>query len=255
MLLTGCLGRKLTYHPPDLATPSPPPAPFAEIPLETREGRIVAWWRAPGTGEPVVLFFYGNGSSLEACRRGGLLDRIAACGAGIFSPDYPGYGNSAGTPSEGAIARAADAAVAWLRAEHPGSPLVVMGQSLGAGVAVGTACRHRDAVAGLVLLAPFTSLADAARAHYPGWLVRLALRERYDSAAVIPGFAKPALVIHGADDPVIPVAQGRALSALARPTSRFVEIPGAAHNDLTEFPGVWDEIRRFVRELAIPRDR
>ena len=28
MLQSGCVGRRLTYFPPDLATPSPPPAPY-----------------------------------------------------------------------------------------------------------------------------------------------------------------------------------------------------------------------------------
>lgn len=253
MLLTGCLARRMTYHPPDVATPSPPPLPFEEVTLETADGAISAWWRAPAAGEPAVLFFYGNGMSLETGRRGGLWDQVASCGAGLFCPDYPGYGKSAGAPGEAAITRTADAALAWLRERHPGIPVVVMGQSLGCGAAAGLACRSREAVTGLVLLAPFTSLADAARAHYPGWFVWLALRERYDSAAVIPSFAKPVLVIHGADDEVIPVAQGKVLAALAGPAARFVGIPGATHNDLTSYPEVWKEIRIFIKTLPVAR--
>ncbi len=253
MLLTGCLARRMTYHPPDAATPTPPPVPFGEIALATADGTIAAWWRAPGAGEPAVLFFYGNGMSLATAHRAGLLDRIASCGTGLLCPDYPGYGKSAGSPGEAAIMRTADAALAWLRARHPETPVVVLGQSLGSGVAAGLAARAREAVSGLALLAPFTSLADAARAHYPGWFVGLALRERYDSANAIPGFGKPVLVIHGAADEVIPVAQGRALAAAAGETARFVEIPGATHNDLTEFPAVWDELRRFLAGFRKPQ--
>lgn len=249
MLLTGCLARRLTYLPPGMRTPSPPPDPFEEVLLDIQGDRIAAWWRPPAEeGGPLILFFYGNGMCLEACRGAGLFDRIAADGAGLLSLDYPGYGNSDGAPSEAGIASASDAAVAWLSERRRGAPVVAMGQSLGAAVAVGAACRNPERIAALVLLAPFTSLADAARAHYPGWLVGLALRERYDSADILGCFGKPVLVIHGGADEVIPVGQGRALAAAG--SGRFVEVPGARHNDLTDYPQVWDEIRGFLRPIA-----
>lgn len=250
VLLTGCFARRMTYFPPRVDTPSPPPVPFQEVRLDAMESHAVAWWCPPAPGRPTVLFFYGNASCLETCRGAGLLDRIRQDGTGVLSPDYPGYGNSAGNPSEGAIARVADAAIAWLRERPANAPIVVMGQSLGAGVAAAAACRHRETVSGLILLSPFTSLAAAARAHYPGWLVGLALRERYDSAAVLGRFGKPVLVIHGEDDEVIPVAQGRALAEAAGSSARFVGVPGARHNDLTDSPRAWDEVREFLGAIA-----
>lgn len=254
----GWLGRRLTYVPPRLPTPSPPPPPFAEIRLEGPAGPLVAWWRPPegvavGGGAdaaaPALLFFYGNGGSLEACRRGGLWDDLARLGAAVLSVDYPGYGGSAGNPSEASLAAAADAALSWLRTAHPGRTRVAVGQSLGAAVAAGLAARRPGDVAGLALLSPFTSLADTARLHYPRWLVWMGLRERYDSRAAAARFDGPVLVLHGTDDALIPPAQGEALAAAFR-RGRFVPVPGADHDTLTQAPAVWRALRAFLEEVA-----
>jgi pimeloyl-ACP methyl ester carboxylesterase len=53
----------------------------------------------------------------------------------------------------------------------------------------------------------------------------------------------PALVIHGSDDPLIPIAAGRA-TAQAIPGSRFIEVPGMGH-DLPK-----PLFNRFSREIA-----
>ncbi len=56
----------------------------------------------------------------------------------------------------------------------------------------------------------------------------------------------PALVIHGKDDPLVPVAAGRATAA-AIPGARYLEIPGMGH-DLPA--GVWGTVADAVAELA-----
>lgn len=247
-MFTGYLGRRLTYLPPPIAVPSPAPAPFTEVKLDAGGSAVVGWWADGGTlpGRPALVFFGGNGANLESYRQAGILGRFLACGTALLAVDYPGYGLSEGTPSEAAIARAADSALAWLRERHPERPRIAAGQSLGAAVAVSLADRHPGEIRKLLLLSPFTSLADAARAHYPGWLVALGLQERYDSLQKIPSLTCPVLILHGDRDRIIPIEQGRRLARAAK-AGRFVEAVGSDHNDLTDADAVWEAIRAFLQ--------
>jgi hypothetical protein len=84
-------------------------------------------------------------------------------GASILLFDYRGYGRSEGKPSEEGLYQDGEAAVGYLRSRRDvgTTPLVLYGQSLGANVVVEVA--RRTTPAGLVLEAPFPSLAYMAR--------------------------------------------------------------------------------------------
>ena len=67
-----------------------------------------------------------------------------------------------------------------------------------------------------------------------GPLAPLVVRDRFDSLSKIARVSAPVVLLHGSRDDVVPVAMGRRLAA-ARPDARYVEVPGATHND---FPGL-----------------
>lgn len=253
VLLAACRMQSLLYPVPSTPVPSPPPAPLVEVPLTAPSGPVGAWWlptEAPGA--PAILFLHGNGENIETMRRWGFFDAAATLGASVLALDYPGYGRSAGRPSEEGNVAAAQAALGWLAARPDrgaGAPILVVGWSLGAAVALQAAMRGGDDVDGLALLSPWTSLAEIAGVHYPRWLVGLALSERYDSLAAAAAVRSPVLVMHGAEDGIIPAAQGRRLAEALGTRARWVEIEGAGHNDLLGRAEVWREIRSFVGEF------
>ncbi len=221
--------------PPD-PVPSPPPAPLVEVVLPSATGeRIVAWSsgdQRPPAGRPAVLFLHGNGENLEVLRRGRIFDLLQRSAVAFLAVDYPGYGRSTGRPGEASLLAAAEAGLARLRHEHPRRPRVVCGWSLGAAVAVALAARRQGELAGLALLAPWSSLADMAARLYPAPLVRPLAGDRYDSLSLAPRLRLPALVLHGEGDDTVPPEQGaRVARALARPT-RWVLLPHADHNTL-----------------------
>jgi pimeloyl-ACP methyl ester carboxylesterase len=250
--LLGCGVRGLLYPAPPVAVPSPPPAPLVEVRLAAPGGEPVVAWAGASSSPvaPVVVFFHGNGENLETMRQAGLFDDVAALGVAFLAVDYPGYGRSGGEPSEAANLQAAGAALDWARESHPGRPAVVFGWSLGAAVGVQLAALRPQEVDALVAVSPWTSLAEVARAHFPAWLVRAALRERYDSRAAAAGVRCPVLVVHGELDSIIPAAQGRALAVALGTRARFVSVPGAGHNDVLAAPAVWSEVRGFLARLG-----
>jgi len=185
-------------------------------------------------------------------RVSGLFGELARLEIGFAAIDYPGYGRSGGRPSEESLGRAADAAWQWLGSRYPKRPRLVCGWSLGAAVALQLAAREGDGVDGVIAMSAWTSLPEVAGAHFPGWLVGLALHEKYDSLAVAPTVAAPALVIHGARDQIIPVHQGKRVAA-ALPNRRWVPVPGAGHNDLLSREEVWQEMAAFIEQRARER--
>lgn len=242
--------RRMTYPAPPVAVPSPPPPPLEEVRLELPDGTEVAAW-AGGGGDvpadaPVALFFHGNGENLETMRRAGSFRELEALDVAYLAADYPGYGRSGGRAREEGVLATGEAAVAWARRRHPERPLVLCGWSLGAAVAVASAAAHPGDVDGLVAMSAWTTLADVASVHFPGFLVRALLPERYDSLAVAARVRAPALVIHGERDAIIPVELGRSLAdSLAGPT-RWVPVSGAGHNDLLAHDVVWRELGDFL---------
>jgi pimeloyl-ACP methyl ester carboxylesterase len=62
-----------------------------------------------------------------------------------------------------------------------------------------------------------------------------AMRDRPDSTGLLPRIGMPALVVAGAEDAVVPVAESEAMSR-AMPRSRFVRLEGAGHLSNLEAP-------------------
>ena len=250
------LVRQTLYPAPPVSVPSPPPGPLDEIHLATAAGdQVVAW--AGGAGAPaegpVVLFFHGNGENLETMRQAGLFAALERLAVAYLAVDYPGYGRSTGSPSEARLAAAADAALAWARRNHPRRPVVACGWSLGAAVAVALVARHPAEIRGLAALSPWTDLPALARTHFPIPGLGHAIRDRYDSLAAAPTIRAPALVAHGEDDRIIPVAHGERLAGALAGEARWFPVRGAGHNDLLGQPIVWEELERFLR--AVGRSR
>lgn len=72
-----------------------------------------------------------------------------------------------------------------------------------------------------------------------------AMRDRPDSTADLPGFDVPALVLHGAEDQLIPVAEAEAMAG-ALPDAELSVIPDAGHLPNLERP---EEFNEAVREF------
>lgn len=201
----------------------------------------------PRTPEmPVVLVAHGNAGNAFTWR--GFLTPFLKWGTGAFLLDPRGYGASDGDPDEAGWQRDAEAAVEWLDKQGiPSTRLVVVGVSLGAGLALPIAARHP--VRGLILQSAFTSLADMASARFPFVPCRLLLRDRYDNLAAAPSVRCPVLILHGTADEIVPVAQARRL-ADAFPTVPSLRLaPGAGHDDVAAWPGYGAALQEFLNTL------
>jgi len=235
--------RSLLYFPDTRAlTPDPAGPPIQVVRLRTSDGQtLVAWYLPPAEGKPVILHFGGNGDSLAGQSQ--RWREIADAGVGFLAPGYRGYSGSSGHPTEAGLHRDAEAAYAWLAARYAPSDLVIMGHSLGTGVAVRLAADHPARA--LVLESPFTSAVDVGAAELPWLPVRLLMWDRYQSGDWIGRVHMPLLIVHGDRDGVIPLRYGRELYDLANQPKTFVRIVGGGHNDLRQY-GLYKVVWRFL---------
>ena len=219
---------------------------FEDVVLETPDGeRIVGWYKAPEPGRAVLIYFHGNGGSL--LNRAGRARLLTQDGRGLLIVSYRGYSGSTGSPTEPGLRIDARAAYDWLARRHPAERIVLYGESLGSGVAVGLAAERR--VAGLVLDAPFTSAADVAGHHFrflPVWL----LRDQYRSLDRIRDVGAPLLVLHGDRDGVVPYALGERLYEHAHEPKRHLRITGGDHVSNLEAGGL-AAVRAFLSEVEM----
>jgi hypothetical protein len=226
---------------------------FREAALTTRDGlRLLAWYRPPCSGRPAIVYFHGNGGHIGYRRE--RLARFAAEGYGVLTPEYRGYGGNPGRPTEAGLCEDGRAALDFLgRGGIAADRLVLYGESLGAGVAVRLAAERR--VAGLVLEAPPSCVAEVAQCHYPFVPARWLVRDRFDALSAIGRVAARVLVTHGERDRVVPVRFGRALLEAASPPKEGWFAPEAGHEDLARFGALEAAVafieRRVVRATAV----
>lgn len=211
-----------------------------DLKLESTDGETLqAWYSKARPGKATILFFQGNGG--EIADRAERFAAYQAEGFGVFFLSYRGYGASTGTPSEVGLVNDARAAYDWLMARGvKPQDIMLVGESLGGGVAVQLAAERP--VKAMALEAPFASAANIAAAAY-WWLpVRLLMKDKFDSSAVIGKVKVPLLVIHGDLDGIVPLSEGQKLFALANEPKEMVVIPGGTHGSIFS-PESW------VREM------
>jgi len=211
-------------------TPAPPPEGIAASTLATRDGEsLVVWSAAPAPGRPVVLYFNGNAGNLA--NRAPRYSAFVRAGFGLVAAGYRGSSGSTGKPSEPAMIADAEALARALPDLAGPGPVVYYGESLGAAVAIALA--ERRPPAGLVLEAPFASIADMAAALYGTALPARLARSKWPNTTRIANVTAPLLILHGEVDRLVPPAQGRAVfSAAGSAEKQFELVAGAGHLDV-----------------------
>lgn len=232
------------------STPRQLGIPYREIALETADGETVyAWLLSDQKPRAEVVFWHGNGGNLSVWLD--VIARMRSESLTVLALDYRGYGKSTGRPTEEGLYRDTEALVRrfWEDVHEPGTKVLYWGRSLGVvPAAYATTLRKPD---GLVLEAAFPDKRSLL-GHYPSLLVLAPFsRYRFPTVEFLRGFDRPVLLVHGDRDGVIPIEQGRKTFERLEGDKRFVEIPGADHDDLhAHDPGAyWRALDRFIDEV------
>ena len=216
--------------------------------LETPDGETIAvWYRAAPQGRPTILYFHGNGGSVA--HNADRFRLLVSEGFGLLAVSYRGYPGSSGSPSEKGLATDALTAFDWLIDRGVSADdVIIYGWSLGSGVAAHVASARTSRA--MIMESPFTSALSIARMRFPVYPVGLLMKDPFRTDLRLPAISGPLVVLHGTDDIVVPVEEGRKVFADYEGPKLYLEFPGGRHEDLWD-RGAWPRIRAALVELGV----
>jgi pimeloyl-ACP methyl ester carboxylesterase len=201
-----------------------------------------------------AIVFHGNaGSNAD---RSYYASELSARGLRVVFAGYPGYAARPGRPSERSILADAFTLYEHVALRYPDDRLVLVGESLGSGVAAAVAAESSlpRAPDRLVLVTPLASIPDAAARLYPFLPARALVRDRFDVLQALPAYRGHVAILLAGQDEILGPEAGRRVAdvARARGPTEVVELPRAGHNDWLAYANAetWDRLAG----ATVPRD-
>ena len=215
--------------------------------IATPSAKLEGWWieNPQATTPAVVLYFGGNAEDvLYTASQAPNLDARA-----VVVVNYRGYGHSTGEPGQQALYDDGLAIYDYaiqrgVAPEH----IVVMGRSLGSGVA--SMLAGARPVRAAILITPFDSLESVAAGHYPFLPVRWLLRHPFPSTHWARRTKAPALIVAAEHDSVVPAAHARKLFDAWAGEKQFHVLPQTGHNDIETHPDYYRLVDEFLRAYS-----
>ncbi|CAJ0607005.1 unnamed protein product [Cylicocyclus nassatus] len=165
----------------------------------------------------------------------------------VYSFDYSGYGYSTGATSEQSIYADIRAVYEHVHKTRPSKKIVLLGYSIGTTAVVDLAATHPGGLAGVVLVAPFTSglrlLGNQPKREKTHFF------DKFVSCDKVAEIDVPVLICHGARDTVVPSEHGVELhEKLKKPVTPLI-VHGADHQSILNgaYPQTFCRIHRFLK--------
>ncbi|XP_070772500.1 lysophosphatidylserine lipase ABHD12 [Enoplosus armatus] len=238
------------------------------------QGKDLAWYQNTlRDGSPVFIYLHGNTGTRAATHRVGVAKVLSALGYHVLVPDYRGFGDSTGEPTEAGLTTDALYLYNWVKARSENSLVVIWGHSLGTGVATNTAVKLTEqgvVFDGVILEGAFNSARQQIAVHPFTWYYWKVPGSGYffpepwaENKLVFPTeqnlkkMRSPILFLHAEDDHLVPIhiaEQMYEVAASAQNAERVKLVPfegslGYLHNGLYRDPRLPDIIKTFVLSL------
>lgn len=252
VLLVSLFQRKLIYYPERENEPSlQSKATLLGLKPWFDRDKTRIGWHLPCEKKPSALVLIFGGNAGHALHRFGLAKLLANSEKfflDVYILEYPGYGSRPGSPSERSLTQAALRAAKLLQEANPSLPLLLVGESLGSGVACAIATKLNPQPQGLLLITPFDSLISAAKVHYPYLPVSLLLQDQYRSDESLQSYSSKVAILIAGNDTITPPVLGKKLAQAPSGIVLLEEIPNANHNNIYSFlnPHKLDKILSFL---------
>jgi pimeloyl-ACP methyl ester carboxylesterase len=218
------------------------------IEIKTAATTLEGWWIDNGQATTPAVILYFGGNAEDVLYTASAASNINARAVVVLN--YPGYGGSPGEPSQkslyaGGLAIYDYAIKRGVSAKH----IVVMGRSLGSGVASMLAGARQ--VGAAILITPYDSLVAVAAGHYPVLPVRLLLRHPFPSTEWAQRTRAPALLLAAEHDDVVPATHAQKLFATWAGPKQIHVLAQTGHNDIETHADYYRLINEFLM-TAIP---
>jgi pimeloyl-ACP methyl ester carboxylesterase len=268
LVLVGCLtsvpacmppswGAAALLHPARHMPQRQPLRPFEPFEWQGAGVKLVGWWfHAPPGARGTLIYLHGVSDNRASSV--GIAEHFVPLGFDVVAYDSRAHGESGGEACTYGYYEKQD--LARVIDHLPRVPVVVMGTSLGAGVALQAAAEDRR-IAAVISIAAFSDLRTAAVERAPFFASRSNLDEAFRLAeaeghfrvddvapvAAAPRIACPVLLIHGDNDKETPSAHSLRILAALHDPKRLITIPGGGHGGgLT--PAVWSQLDAWLAD-------
>jgi uncharacterized protein len=232
---------RFLFHPRK-ESPSEPTRGAVDYAIPVDADAIISCrFYSAGPQAPAILFFHGNGETVEDYEEIGM--KYNRLGISLLAVEYRGYGRSTGTPTASSLIRDSHTifteAKKWRAQQKHTGPLFVMGRSLGSASAIELAAHYSAEIAGLIIESGFAYTEPLLR--FLGVDTRrqgITEADCFGNFEKIRGFQKPLLVIHAQFDQFIPVSDAEVLMKNCPSQHKELKvIPRADHNSILSFGG------------------
>jgi pimeloyl-ACP methyl ester carboxylesterase len=244
-------GASALLHPTRRKTERQPTRPFEAFEWQGAGVPLVGWWfHTPAAPRGTLIYLHGvadnRGSSV------GIAEHFVPLGFDVVAYDSRAHGESGGDACTYGFYEKKD--LARVMDHLSRTPVVVMGTSLGAAVALQAAAED-PRIAAVISVSAFSDLRTAAVERAPFFASRSNLDEAFrlaesqghfrvdevNPAAAAQRIAVPVLLIHGDADKETPYAHSLRILAALHDPKRLITIPGGGHRGgLT--PEVWRQV-------------
>lgn len=226
------------------------------VAMTTPDGELIAIHRKLTNSPSTLIYFGGNAQDIA-----GMLHLSEEINVGSFyGLNYRGYGSgkyrSDGSASEEALRKDAEHFIQTLVNSENIAPehIIIMGQSLGSAVAIHAAeyiertLPSSQKAKGLILITPFSSMAQVAKSHYPWLPIQWLIKSPWHNEARAKKLTTPALFILAKQDQVTPPKLGIQLYQIygGAKTQSLLE---RGHNDIHLDDEYFPTINRFIDGL------
>jgi uncharacterized protein len=264
--VVGCAGAGAgaLLHPTRHRVLQPPP-PACKNATFIGAGVQLEGWRCAAAAPRLGTIVYLHGIADNRASAAGVIQRFLPRGFDVIAYDSRAHGESQGDACTYGFFEKSDLHNVLDTVE--GGPIVLVGTSLGAAVALQEAADDRR-VSGVVAAETFSDLRTIATERAPFFFsagtISAAFRRageegHFNVDAVSPRTAAatitaPVLLIHGAADvETRPEHSQRVFDALKGP-KRLIMVPGASHNGSLRGEA-WNEIERWIDQVVTPQTR
>ncbi|WP_415904127.1 alpha/beta hydrolase [Neptuniibacter sp. QD48_55] len=211
--------------------------------IPTEVGNTVVTIQTRNTGK-ALIYFGGNAEDVS--------QRLAKFKQtfpehSLYLMHYRGYGSD-GTPREEAIYQ--DALALYQQVAKDNAEIVLMGRSLGTGIATRLAAEKK--VQQLILITPYSSIEDVASERYWGIPVSLLLKDKYLSWQYAPRVkATTAILLAGRDTVISKTSSMKLFNSFRNDLATIYKFETAGHNSISSESSYYPLLNKLCRSRSV----
>lgn len=204
---------------------------FEEVDIKTEDGtRLNALLFKAENSEGLIFYLHGNAGNLSSW--GWAADVYTRLNYDVFIIDYRGYGKSGGKiTSQKQLFGDIQTAYNEMKKRYNEDEITVLGYSIGGGPASKIAADNNPVR--LILQAPFYSMTDLMRKHYP-LAPAFLLKYTFPVHEFLKNYPNRVIVFHGSEDEIVPFRSSLKLKKEFGEQLHLITLEGQGHNGMTD---------------------